>query len=162
MHLAHAPYAGRFVSYPDVWELVDDFGTSHNDDDTSPFGGFEGRSTRRVMLQRDWQDPDFFRAECLKPDFHRFDEPLSFAHPIGLSIEVDVRIDFYVHPAWNEETAVPCFDRAAGARVEILSHTQWVAGEHVCAVALTASAMEEFCWNYLELERARDVAGVQA
>lgn len=176
MHLAfdhHPTRRGEFLARPTVWKLVDDFGTEHDgsldyarigyrDRPADMFGGFEGRSARRELLHRDWQDPDFFRAACTEPEFHRSTESMAFATPLGLSIEVDLRIDFHILPAWDDETGIASYSRAAGARVEILSHCAWVCGDSAQTVTTMPSALEEFCWQYLELERARDAAEVPA
>lgn len=173
MHLAFSSNPTRpteFVAHPTVWKVVDDFGTDHQVDLNADldfsrgdmFGGFDGRSARRAMLRTDWQDPDFFRAECTRPEYHRIDEAMSFATPLGLSIEVDLRIAFHVVPAWDEEKGIANFGRAAGARLEVLSHTGWAGCETVNTVTTAPAALEEFCWQYLDLERARDAAGAQS
>lgn len=174
MHLNftyHPTRPGKFIAAPSAWRLVDDFGTDHDVSDepavdyngpTDMFGGFAGRCARREILRRDWQDPDFFRAECTKPEFHRANELMAFANPLGLSIEVDLRVDFHIVPAWDEQAGLPSYERAAGARLEILSHRAWVGCDTAETVATIPAALEEFCWQYLALERAREAAGDQS
>lgn len=153
-------YGNQWIAAPNDWVVIDDFGTAHDAIDRGEFGGpFKGaHAQRRELLWLEHQDIDFARACWAASTPYTINETTAFAHPMGLSIEVDLRIWFTLHPRWDETTWTAHEAREDGARIEIESYKASHGNESSHAVVLDAAAIEEFCWAYIELEKAREEA----
>ncbi|WP_354675106.1 hypothetical protein [Cupriavidus alkaliphilus] len=147
------------------WIVIDDFGTEHDAvHETGIFGGYGDAvaRTRREFLDTALRDPDYSRAFWGNPKYHRALETVSFASPIGMSIELEIRIDFELHPFWDERTWEPLWTRAEGATIKILhagaNEWEW----QPASTVLTRVALEAFCWAYLDLKKAREAEEARA
>lgn len=146
------------------WAVIDDFGTEHDSVHAGVFGGYTDpvAQTRRDFMDTALRDPDYSRAFWGKPTYHRAFETVAFASPIGMSIELEIRIEFELHPFWDERTWEPLWTQAEGAAIKILhagtNEWRW----QPASTVLTRVALEAFCWAYLDLEKARDAEEVRA
>lgn len=162
MHLqfVHDPATGKYKARPNIWVVIDDYGTEHDalyaDEPGALFP--EARSRRRDFRLLDLQDPDHFRAYWSTPRPYWVQEAMAFSSPIGLSIEVDLRIYFRIHPAWDEEAGDAHFERDRGARLEVVSQEAWLGEDSTRPVTLAAAELEEFCWQYIRLDAEREAA----
>lgn len=164
MHLEHVySYCAdglHYESRPNIWVVVDDYGTAHCDLSNRDVPYDQRLLHKRTeLLYGDYQDPDFFRSRASSPRWRHIDEAMSFSSPIGLSIEVYLRISFQVIPHWDEQAGDAYYERDRGARLEIIEQGAWIGGDDsTCPVVMAAAKLEEFCWQYIELERAREQA----
>lgn len=163
MHLRHE-WDIKTHSYraaPDFFVVTDDFGTKFDAlVDREPGQRLDQThySKRLAALIQEHADPDYFRSVLGKPRWHRVSEAMAFSSPMGLSIELQLLIDFHIHPNWDEEAGDAYFDRSRGACIEILYLNATLVEDGTHPVTLDSAALQEFCWQYVELERARGVA----
>ncbi len=157
MHLQFS-YDGK--PRANIWIAIDDFGTEHDALHKGEFGGFGDPvcQARRAFIDSGLYDPDYNRAYWSTPKTYSARESISFASPIGMSIELDIRIDFVLEPGWNERTNEPLWSQAEGAAVHIINARTDCWDFSPNSVVLTQKAIEAFCWAYVELERAREDA----
>ncbi|WP_420994092.1 MULTISPECIES: hypothetical protein [Cupriavidus] len=164
MHLEHFRVYGaagfHYESTPNPWVVVDDYGTEHDDLGNLDVPYHQRQYPKRAaLLYADHQDPDFFHASTCTPRWYRIDEATAFSTPIGLSIEGYLRISFQVNPHWDEQVGDAYYERDRGARLELLEQSVSIGGyDSTCPIILAAAELEEFCWQYIELERAREQA----
>ncbi|SCU73533.1 conserved hypothetical protein [Cupriavidus necator] len=148
---------------PDYWVVIDDFGTKHDAIDNGTYGGFVDLPTtrRRAFLDSENHDPDVNRAFWRHPKSYSARESAAFASPIGLSIEAEIRIDFELHPAWDEHRFEPLWTQAEGAQIHIvragINEWEW----SPASTSIAQKALEAFCWAYIEMEKAREAASSQ-
>lgn len=159
MHLDYPDHAIR--PRPSRWRVIDDFGTEHNwlyrngyrDDDFA----------RYAFLDSANQDPDFLRLTETAPTRKYLREAMSFSTTFGLCVQLDLCIDFRHCPAWDDVHSEPLPSREDGAEIRIEFVT---VGSHYgdrfepCATSMPE--LIELCWQYLEQERARDLAEAAA
>lgn len=158
----HLEFNSRGKARPNGWIVIDDFGTEH--DALLKEGDFGGYSepaarTRREFLDSGLCDPDYNRAFWSTSMFYRACESVAFASPIGMSIELDIRIDFELQPAWNERTHEPLWTQAEGAAIHIIRADTDCWEFSPSSTVLTQKALEAFCWAYIDMEKARNDAG---
>lgn len=146
----------RDKATPAPWIIIDDFGTEHDVfDETCDLGGRNGLAylNQYYFKRSQREDPDFFRASNTYPRSYYCREAVPFTSAFGLSIEVDLSIDFHLIPAWDEDAGETYETRESGARIEILRMSGW---DHPYMVSLEKKALEDFCWAYIDLEKARE------
>ncbi len=151
----HLEFVGN-RAFPMPWIIIDDFGTAHDLlDGIGDFGGSNDLAYRnQIPIKRSRrEDPDYFRASCTEARAYYCREAVPFTSAFGLSIEVDLSIDFHLIPAWDEDAGDACETRASGARIEILRMSGW---DQPYMVSLEKKALEDFCWAYIDLERVRE------
>ncbi len=156
MHLTHL--SGR--TRPTPWIIIDDFGAEHDLlDGVADFGGDRDAAYRNQWPHKDSrrEDPDFFRAYYTRPRSFFVRESTAFASPFGISIELDIRIDFKLHPFLDEEAGEPRWTRAEGAIIEILTARAGSYDVHPTSTVLVNAALEAFCWAYIDLDKAREI-----
>ncbi|AEI76529.1 hypothetical protein CNE_1c11740 [Cupriavidus necator N-1] len=159
MHLEYPDYAVR--PRPNRWLVIDDFGSEHNWIYRS--GYTEGDRGRSIFLDSANQDPDFLRLEETTPTRHYMREAMSFSTTFGLSVELDLCIDFWHCPAWDDVRGEPLTSREHGAQIKIECITVGGHyGERLESCVTSMPELLELCWQYLELERARDLAEAAA
>lgn len=144
---------------PNCFACIDDFGTKHEGLDTYLRSADDHSQKQRfIFLLSEYHDPDFYRARHCEPWLYSARESTSFASPIGLSIEAEIRIDFELHPAWDENHFEPLWTRAEGAQLRIthagVNEWDW----NPASTSITQMALEAFCWAYVEMEQAREDA----
>ncbi|MGO4154367.1 hypothetical protein [Cupriavidus sp. YAF13] len=143
---------------PNGWIVIDDFGVEHDalfrDGD---FGGSSDAPCRARWAFEDTgdEDPDYFRISSTHPRPYYCREAVPFTSAFGLSIEIDLTVDFQLIPAWDEDAGLSCESRESGARIEILHTSGW---DQPYMVSLDKKALEDFCWAYIDLEKAREDA----
>lgn len=155
---------GKYKTTPNIWVVVDDFGTEHDSIHRHEPGVTfsQAHERRRDVRLLDSQDPDYFRAYWSTPRSYRVQEAMAFSSPIGLSIEADLRIYFRVQPSWDEAAGDAYFERERGARLEIMSQEAWLGEDSTRPVTLAAVELEEFCWQYIQLDAEREATKVAA
>lgn len=156
----HLEFNERGQARPDLWAVIDDFGTKHDCILSGRFGSPSDKAAeqrRRYRFSED-HDPDVNRAFWCQPEFHSARESTAFASHIGLSIEAEIRIAFALRPAWDDRTNTPLFTQAEGATIEILhvgvAEWDW----RPTSTAIAHRALQAFCWAYLDMEKARAAA----
>lgn len=148
----------RDKAFPMPWIIIDDFGTAHDIlDGTGDFGGSNDLAYRNQLpIKRSRrEDPDYFRASNTEARAYYCREAVPFTSAFGLSIEVDLSIDFHLIPVWDEDAGNACETRESGARIEILRMSGW---DQPYMVSLEKNALEDFCWAYIDLKEARAAA----
>ncbi|RLK45967.1 hypothetical protein [Cupriavidus plantarum] len=146
---------------PDVWVVTDDFGTrfdallDRQAGDPLP----DSYRKRSDALYREFEDPDYFRLSLGRPQWHRISEAMAFSCPMGLSIELQLLLDFEIRPHWDEGAGDAYFDRNRGARIEILCLNASLVDDSTHPVTVSQAELEEYCWQYLDLKRKRETAG---
>lgn len=163
MHLRYDWIPKTYNDYrasPDAWVVTDDYGTRFDAlRDPEPSERTDQTYLKRVrVLSQEDADPDFFRWYWTRPDWHQIAEAMAFSSPIGLSIELGLKINFLVHPHWDEQAGDAYFTRDRGARIEILYLNACIFEDSTQPVALDPAALEEFCWQHIELKRVREAA----
>lgn len=163
MHLRYDWNPKTYNDYqarPDIWVVTDDFGTRFDAlADRQPGEPLPESYQKRCAAQRrEFADPDYFRLTLGRPRWHRVREAMAFSSPMGLSIELQLLIDFHIHPHWDEEAGDAYFDRSRGACIEILYLNATLVEDGTHPVTLDSAALHEFCWQYVELDRARGAA----
>lgn len=159
MHLEYPDYSVR--PRPSRWVVIDDFGTEHNKLDRR--GYTDGDHARYEFLDSANHDPEFLRLDETAPTRHYLREAMSFSTPFGLCVELNLYIDFWHCPAWDNVRGEPLAAREDGAEIKIECIT---AGSHygdqldTCATSLPE--LIELCWQYLALEQAREIAEANA
>lgn len=145
----------RGKATPTPWIIIDDFGTEHDVlDGSGDFGGpseLAYRNQYHIKRSRR-EDPDYFRASNTEARAYYCREAVPFTSAFGLSIEVDLSIDFHLIPAWDEDAGEAYETRESGARIEILRMSGW---DQPYMVSLEKKALEDFCWAYINLETTR-------
>lgn len=157
MHLEFDEYG---KARPDPWAVIDDFGTKHDALDKGAFGGYSDQAAiqRRAFRDSEDHDPDVHRAFWLRPQHYYAREAAAFASPIGVSIEANVRIDFELHPAWDERLSEPLWTQADGATIRILRAGIDAWELYPASTVITQKALEAFCWAFIEIKKAREDA----
>lgn len=155
MHLEYPDYAIR--PRPARWLVIDDFGTEHNS--LHQHGYTDGDFARYAFLDSANQDPDFFRLNETSPTRHYLREAMSFSTAFGLCVELDLYIDFWHCPAWDDAHSEALTAREDGAQINV----DFIAagsyyGERLETCATSMPEVIELCWQYMELERARELA----
>ncbi|WP_020201889.1 hypothetical protein [Cupriavidus sp. WS] len=166
MHLEYTltPGLHAWSARPNEWIVIDDYGTKHDAIHRREPGAMfvDSLHKRWDLTDRQYEDPDYFRTKLSQPKHYYCREAMPFSSPIGLSIELDLHIDLAVHPAWDERAGDAYYERDRGARLEILCQCVHVVADFASTVTLAPAEVEEFCWQYIELERAREVAEQRA
>ena len=159
MHLDFARY--NFRPRANRWTVVDDFGTEHSSllSITQP-SEFSYRSDyqRYDFINSGEQDPDYTRLTLTAPSIHYMRELMSFSTAFGLCVELELCIDFWLCPAWDDARTEPLESRADGATIKITSVKTRSGVEDFDPCVTSMPELIELCWQYLELERAREVA----
>ncbi|QYY30329.1 hypothetical protein K2O51_23455 [Cupriavidus pinatubonensis] len=157
----HLEFDRKGKASPNNWVVIDDFGTEH---DASSKGSFCGYSDQPAIQRRGFRhsedhDPDVNRAHWCWPRFYSVRESTAFASSLGMSIEVEIRIDFELIPAWDERYGEERLTQADGATIRVLyaGTNEWEF--RPASTVLTSKTIEAFCWAYIEMEKAREAAG---
>lgn len=156
----HLEYHGYYTA-PAHWIVIDDYGTEHNSLwGTGDFGGSSDAAHRNRwhFEHSGYQDPDYCRAHYASPTPYWLREDTAFASQFGFSIEVRLCIDLLLHPAWDADAGEPRETRGLGARIEILSMHVDAGNGYIDPVTVDHSAIEEFCWAYIDMYEARQEA----
>jgi hypothetical protein len=163
MHLDLATY--YFRPRADRWTVIDDFGTEHSNflSTTQPSEfSYQSERQRYDFIDSAEQDPDYTRLTLTEPRIHYMRELMSFSTTFGLCVELELRIDFWLCPAWNDVQSEPLESRADGATIEIISIRTQSSYEVIDTCATSMPELIELCWQYLELERVREAAEERA
>ncbi|MCY1253048.1 hypothetical protein D9M68_122850 [compost metagenome] len=155
----HLRFDQQGKATPDSFVVIDDFGTQHNALDAYLGSGLDPAQRKRFAFRfSEDHDPDVSRAQLIRPNHYSARESSAFASPIGMSIEAEIRIDFELHPAWDEHRFLPLWTQAEGAHVRIthagINEWEW----SPASTSISQKALEAFCWAYVEMENAREDA----
>lgn len=147
------------ITRPTPWVIIDDFGGEHDLlDGIGDFGGGAGLAYQnQYPIKRSrLEDPDFCRAHFTRPQPFFVRESSTFASPFGISLELPLRVDFTLHPFWDDEAGEPRWTQAEGATVEIQVARVDDFDVYPASTVLVRAALEAFCWAYIDLEKARE------
>lgn len=155
----HLTFNSEGKAHPDCFVVIDDFGTEYNSLTAYLDNGSDPAQRQRFAFRfSEDHDPDAVRARETHPKYYSACEAAAFASPIGLSIEAEIRIDFELHPAWDERRFKPLWTQAEGAQIRIthagINEWEW----SPASTSIAQKALEAFCWAYVEMERAREDA----
>ncbi|WP_439685079.1 hypothetical protein MNJPNG_06270 [Cupriavidus oxalaticus] len=156
----HLVYDSQGKARPNCFVVIDDFGTEHNALDAYLVSGLSPAHRQRIAFRfSEDHDPDVSRAQLTRPSYYSARESAAFASPIGMSIEAEIRIDFELHPALDEQRFLPLWTQAEGAQIRIIhagiNEWEW----SPASTSIAQKALEAFCWAYVDMEKAREAAG---
>ncbi|CAG2129277.1 hypothetical protein [Cupriavidus numazuensis] len=144
---------------PNCFVTIDDFGTKHDALEAYLGADFDPAQRMRFAFRfSEDHDPAVVRERESRPRGYSARESAAFASPIGMSIEAEIRIDFELVPAWDEEHFEPLWQQAQGAQIRIthagINEWEW----NPASISIGQKALEAFCWAYVEMEEAREEA----
>ncbi|MFS8973882.1 hypothetical protein PO002_05110 [Cupriavidus necator] len=155
----HLKFNVQGKARPDCFVVIDDFGTEHNTLGAYCDNGLDPAQRKRFAFRfSEDHDPDVSRAQLTRPNYYSARESTAFASQIGMSIEAEIRIDFELHPAWDEHRFLPLWTQAEGAQIRIthagINEWEW----SPASTSIAQKALEAFCWAYVDMEKAREEA----